>query len=392
MYLRRFASSTPAAEADSAPRKEQRQINICRLSDGIPIYGASLRDQCYGRYFYGRNGVVESALRQIEGDASKVIDLALRTAEVPEPLTKEHFTLLIFLVSLHARTQFAGESLNHLTSLLWKMTLAKHPDVTQEMLDHVEIGYDNPASKALAFNLSATPMALDLSYKLLINRTAIGFITSDNPVVMYNQFFEAVTARSNTGLISRGLQIFLPLDPVTTACFYDSYCYKVGSRHDTSALVTREQDVHQLNDLQWQSALKCIYFSDKTSPAEIARGIKGARKKKRTSPLGEVHEFVEPSSGKPNKASLIVVRSSDIRSNLRLGCIKQIRFAERTDVVSGAAPPRDETLFQLYRALRKNRTPEKGPMDEGDEFGYLLEAIVNALKAKRRGWNGSSAQ
>ncbi|WP_461622080.1 DUF4238 domain-containing protein, partial [Bradyrhizobium sp. 23AC] len=77
------------------------------------------------------------------------------------------------------------------------------------------------------------------------------FITSDHPVVFYNQYAEHRTIRSNTGLASKGLQIFYPISPYHIIILYDEAIYKIGAKKSTSVDVTSVSDVQQLNDLQW---------------------------------------------------------------------------------------------------------------------------------------------
>jgi hypothetical protein len=92
-------------------------------------------------------------------------------------------------------------------------------------------------------------MALDLRWKLLQNKTDLPFITSDHPAVRYNQFLEPrIRSGSNTGLVARGLQMFLPLSPKHVLVLFDSETYKVGGMklRVMNVDVTHDEDVDEL--------------------------------------------------------------------------------------------------------------------------------------------------
>jgi hypothetical protein len=82
----------------------------------------------------------------------------------------------------------------------------------------------------------------DLRCKLLRNKTGIPLITSDHPVVRCNQYFERHPSLSDSGLICRGLQIFLPLNPQYLLVLFDSDVYKVGGRNFRVTCVDATKD------------------------------------------------------------------------------------------------------------------------------------------------------
>jgi len=90
------------------------------------------------------------------------------------------------------------------------------------------------------------------------------FLTSDNPVVILNQFcIGAHSVRSFIGFSLSGFQLLLPISPRLCAFFYDAKVYKVGSRRRRSLEISSE-GVELVNSLQVQSADSCVYFHDPT--------------------------------------------------------------------------------------------------------------------------------
>lgn len=95
--------------------------------------------------------------------------------------------------------------------------------------------YKQKAPNITEFTLSNVSNSIkrtfDLKVKLLINTTVTPFITSDHPVIRYNQFLEMRRhPGGNAGLAAKGLQVFLPLSPKHMLLFYDDWVYKVGGR------------------------------------------------------------------------------------------------------------------------------------------------------------------
>ena len=106
------------------------------------------------------------------------------------------------------------------------------------------------------------PILIDLEYKLLVNRTDVEFITSDNPVVLYNQIFSFRKFGSNTGLATKGLQIFFPISPDKIILLYDSDVYRVGSEKKIAIEILNNKDISNINTLQACSCYENIYFRD----------------------------------------------------------------------------------------------------------------------------------
>jgi len=100
----------------------------------------------------------------------------------------------------------------------------------------------------------------DLEIKLLKNNSDIGFITSDNPIVFYNQLLEEIKFEgAKTGIIHRGLIILLPLSPLYCIILYDSKVYKIGSKKQTIVNVDYS-DINNINALTFLSSDKIIYL------------------------------------------------------------------------------------------------------------------------------------
>lgn len=101
-----------------------------------------------------------------------------------------------------------------------------------------------------------------LACKLLRTPHGDSFITSDNPVVMLNQFCASADPfGSFVGFGRSGFQILMPISPNLCLLFYDAKIYKVGSRR-YRLIELSKADVEIVNALQIQSSEDRLYFHD----------------------------------------------------------------------------------------------------------------------------------
>ena len=248
-YLRRFS-------------KDQKSINIWNIKRQIKICNANLKNQCYGDYFYGQDPVVEKTLSTIEANAAQVFRSIGGTSTVPSPRSAEHQFLVIYILMQHARTLRMADELNEMTDNLAKHLAKGSKELEGIDLDSVRVGLEEPARSALSTATACYPLLFDLAYKVLVNGTNTEFVTSDNPVVFYNQLMSFRSDGSNTGFATKGLQIFLPIDPHHMILLYDVNVYSVGIEKNNAVYINRSRDVEQLNMLQFCSASENVYFQD----------------------------------------------------------------------------------------------------------------------------------
>jgi Protein of unknown function (DUF4238) len=121
--------------------------------------------------------------------------------------------------------------------------------------------------------------ARDLKFIVLRNRTAVDFITSDNPAVITNRFsFERGDKRS-FGIINSGIILTLPLTPRLLAFYFDIGIYSVSIPRGTRFVeITDTADVVALNRLQCLHANKNLYFSNWEHRESVTKDAETAKK------------------------------------------------------------------------------------------------------------------
>ena len=325
---------------------EGRQISVYNIKSEKYISKASLRDQAYEDYFYGSDGVMESGFEILENRVSKLLHQMIEENSHPKYYSKDHHAILTFTILLHARTLRTAEELNEMVDKLLKKILSKDPRV-KDRLNEVKIGYAKPAKVIVQVVVSMLPIVMDLAFKILVNKTKTPFITSDHPVVFYNQFFESMKHwGSNIGLASKGLQIFFPISPLHLLMFYDKKLYKVGGKRHKPINISNTKDVDNLNGLQNLNARANLYFNESVSESYI-RTLNTQISKYLTTSRVRVKEYPDEIQKTKLHRSLVHTYKKDIRCNFSLSFVKQTKHAKEFQIDNRAVYIRNEALDMI---------------------------------------------
>lgn len=253
------------------------------LETGQLHENASIRGQCAKDYFYGHGAHMENAFAESETNVAAILRRAAsgdvstfigpyRAREFPasmaelDALRAHPLDALRNYVFYQAhRTAASAESLEAAIDADIKRWLRKDPCFRQkhpeafELLDELTIKPTNATGEIL---YTAGPFSfamLDMTVKLLVLDNP-GFILSDHPVVLRNQYAELnPDGPGALGLLARGLQMFMPISPTMTIAIYDGDVYECGlEEHVLIGLSARNTQV--LNALQVRNANECLYI------------------------------------------------------------------------------------------------------------------------------------
>jgi uncharacterized protein DUF4238 len=357
-YLKNFSS-------------DGKSINLWNLPSQKKILGANLKGQCYKNYFYGKNPAAEAELANVENSAAVLLQTIVRTGLPPPPLTDWHTMLIFYVLIQHARTTHAVDTLNELTDKMMKHVFAPVARAEGFDLNGVSINLREPALASVAMAAENYPLLIDLDYKLLMNKSDVEFVTSDNPVVYYNQLFAFSRTGSTTGLACRGLQIFFPIDPIHALLFFDDSVYTVGKRYDPIVNISQPRDVYEINTLQMCSAHENIYFhADGLDLEALWRKAAPFRRAQmatvRVFPGQEMND---------RKEEFVAGSREDIRTNLALSFCSLTRRAKkwrdkfRRLKLKPAVVVRSQDLLDLHKEflVQMNNNERKG----GEFFEFL---------------------
>jgi hypothetical protein len=230
---------------------EVRAINLFAIGPGRIVEAASIKRQCSSDYFYGKNDAAENLLQYFEtryGSAMANLKRgALREDEI------ESLTQFMFLQSLRTSSQL--EERLRIIGEWGKLEIASRrvreklppPDKAREMQHQLYIF-------AKEHGLFA-----DLAPVLLVNRTTVPFITSDNPAMFMNRLYSQRYGDPTGGIIQSGGIATMPLTSSIALLCYDADVYQpIGKGFVLE--VQRETDVDRLNELQVIRAAGALYF------------------------------------------------------------------------------------------------------------------------------------
>jgi len=338
-YLRNFSRSGKSVDLFN--------IDSQRLIKNAPIKG-----QCCRNYFYGKNPENEKSLSAAEGEVAQLFRLINQQVRLPHYFTAGHLLLCFHIATQANRTQYAADALNALTDGMMREIMKHDRKVTQDMLAQVRFGYDDPALITTAYGALSFPLLMDLECRVLLAPRGTEFITSDNPIVMYNQFMLWRTDGSNTGIASKGLQIFFPIWPFLTLVMYDRDVYHFGRAKSSHVYMASAIDVHELNMLQVAAASENVYTF--TSAANIFKVTQDAAKYRRKK-KAVVRTFPQPSEDN-RKSELIATSHEDIRMNAMLGFMRVHKHARawlkdfRSQRFQRAVVVRNQALVERFEA------------------------------------------
>jgi hypothetical protein len=361
-YLRQFS-------------RDGRSIGLFSVKTDRLVLKASIRGQCQHAYFYGKDGKTEAAFAMMEGATAQVLRNIVQAQRPPTPWRENHVTLMFHVVSQHARTMYAADEQNEYSDIFAKSLIRPtlpRDGITAEDLDRVRVVLTNPIGEALRLIVPTFPLTMDLRCVVLVNQTKVGFITSDNPVVLYNQLLEERTYASNTGLQSVGLQIYLPLTPTMACFFYDPHVYGVGPKNPTRLLLEGQADIDQLNALQLLNAVDNVYFhagyNEHSQLSKLYSSIRRYRRKKMTNFISQRESPIKPDETR----ELIGFFREDIRCAFRPSFLKVLKRAARAKPeLLRRIVVRDPKLCGAYERFRSE--VRAGKYSEGDFMRFLHE-------------------
>lgn len=303
----------------------KKQIGVYNLNNGLFIPKAKLKTQASKNFFYGSDGVIEDNLSNIEGNLSTIIKNVVDSKTVPVKNSTAHFELLIFVTLTDLRNPVKIDGMKDSFVEMRKRLLELHPETDVDKLvpnpDHEEL-VKMHISHATEMGL----MILDLEYKLLINNTSNPFITSDFPIVKYNQFLESKKwPHSKAGYGLTGLQIFIPINHEIVLVLYDKDIYKLGDKKKNFFIVTNPKDIDEVNVLQFLNCFDTIFFDEKANERYIRELHTKSKKFKRANLTRSELSFLIKEGDEDNRRTIeagfknfMKINKSDCETNLKI--------------------------------------------------------------------------
>lgn len=249
------------------PQFYQRNFSDDGKTTGVFVFGtnkyipvSAIKNQASADYFYSKNLKIEDAISKLEALANEACICILSNPYESKLSEKNRDALYVFVIIQLGRTLSQAKKLEAAIDAFSKETLRKiveidresgrneYAELTDEVLDSVRIGLTEPGLFAIGNFARIVRMCRDLKCKVIINKTAIPFVTSDNPVCLCNQFLDKMHVDTD-GLGQRGLQLLMPLSPDMAILYYDSEVYKVASVSKQYVEIKEKNEIVKINKL-----------------------------------------------------------------------------------------------------------------------------------------------
>lgn len=124
-------------------------------------------------------------------------------------------------------------------------------------LTKIRVGNTYPAAMPMEVAIQGYGYLNSLERCLLINRSEVPFLCSDNPVIFYNSQRSHFQEEGVIGLDSSGLQVFYPIDHRRSIYLYDESIYSRPS--NTGVRIIRKEDAINIGIVQYMWSDRNIY-------------------------------------------------------------------------------------------------------------------------------------
>lgn len=308
-----------------------KEISLFNTINNIYIKRAPIKTQGSKNFYYGVDGALENELSEIEGLLAATLKGISENLIIPPKDSEMYISLLAFISITHLRNPISIEGKKKSFQAVREKIIELSPETDIDKLIP-NVSHDKALELSFGMVADIIQMLSDLDVKILINKTNIPFITSDNPIVKYNQFLEERKWHgSKTGFGLVGLQIFVPLNQSITLVFFDSSIYKVGNKKQTKIEMNRNDEIQQLNLLQYLNCIDTIYFNQNFNEYQARAMFETSKKySKANISKATLAKLIDPKETNPmDKDNFIIMQNSDCDIKLTLSNFK-IHFRGRS--------------------------------------------------------------
>jgi len=327
----------------------KKEIGLYNTRSQFYFKTAPLKSQASKDFFYGTDGIIEDSLAELEGNLATVINNIIHN-DSPDLNNEDLFSLLLFIVLTDFRNPHHIHGISEMMIKMRQRLFEEAPN-TDNMDKLLPIpSHEECVQLALNNCVQIAKGIQDLKYKILINITDIPFITSDCPVVKYNQYLEWKNWKhSKSGYGSLGLQIFLPLTHKKLILLYDPNSYEVGNPNYITHKLKKTEDIDELNLLQLINCIETIYFDEKVNEEYIKEMHEWSKDfNKAHAPFSNLAYLFDNESDinkEPEKKNLLVTGTTDCETNLKISGLRLKSAIKYRKLNNSVTQPRPGSLI-----------------------------------------------
>lgn len=310
----------------------RKTIGMFNVNNEIYISSTAIRTQLYDDYLYGKSGVLETWLSELESKSAPIFRAMWEREELPVFETITQAKMLHFLVILDLRNPVRFNNLKNFEELIaeTKSSVTGKNISTDLVTTFKELQNEKGKIQSLISAIKVVPDLIDLKYKLLKNTSKFPFIISDNPLVIYNQFMEKHNWNivSQRGYGSKGLQMFLPINDNYMLIVYDADVYKIGNKKEKVVEINDISSIEKLNILQFLNSTDTINFNHRASEHYIRRLFEKSKNfKKANEAFVKIHKVDDGNGGTKPLEEVVEIGVTDLKANLS---VQKIRLLSKS--------------------------------------------------------------
>lgn len=287
-----------------------KSIGMAEISNQKLVENASIDKVASKKYLYGKDNNIEGTLCQFEGAWTQTIKNIINSGHISKA-GSDYANVLTFIAISDARTLKTADLYDEFANATAQSISAVRKYAGKNDFNlHGKVGYQIPNLIPFLGIQTVCDVISDLRLDLIVNNSNRGFITSDNPLVKYNQLFVARRYRRNYGFGHMGIQVFIPLSPRYCLCLYDNVAYESNRSENNIILINSSSEVVELNKLFLLNAYRQIYYNNKEHRSCIKSLLRYYEKD-----LSNQNDVIVLGGG---KGKLIGMGSTGVRAKIKL--------------------------------------------------------------------------
>lgn len=329
----------------------RKSVGMIRVEESKYIKEASIKKQVCKDYLYGDNDTIENWFQEIENKVSQIIKKIIAKEELPIFKSEEYDLLLYFMLLSEARNLKTAETMNKFIDSLGKAILKmdQKERFPADKIEETKISFTIPNLNSIKAVGEIHPIIHDLKATLISIENDREFITYDNPLIRYNQFYVKKNYHlRGYGLGNIGIQLFFPISPKLCICLYDSSAYECSLDIENKLKLSKGRLVDEINSLVLLNAYNTVFFKS-ISKSSLEKLLLLTYKAKRNQ-IENVTELQAVSQR--GKSHLIGLSQKGVAESINLSM-----FVLRNDRIKMKLPPHMAGPIRPY--AQKFIKPEK---------------------------------
>lgn len=240
---------------------QQNTFSVFNIANKKILRSVPYSSHCYKDYYYGKDGMWENRLSEMETEWANIVKLVLRKS----PLTDEDI-LSLKRFALYQRQRTMAEE-NYSKKIRKELLVEyskcicadkgwKYEEDVIEKICAERANESIAPAETLQFAEQYLNSIKDLSVVIIEYKTKLELFSSDVPVISINPFYQ-----QNIGYGCMGLIMLFPVSPHHLIVLYDRKMYP-KFKGKTYVELSNEKEVLNLNILQLISAEKILFGKD----------------------------------------------------------------------------------------------------------------------------------